>query len=422
MHTLTTPDDLKPASYNPRTITPEALAGLKASIVQFGDIAGITWNRRTGNLVTGHQRMRSLRALFGDGLRVEDDTLVAPDGTRYPVRVVDWDDAKEMAANIAANSQHIGGTFDDEKLAAMLDGMKDEEFFKELRFDLLVPENASASEELHAGLTDPEDVPEPPEEAVTKLGDLWILGAHRLMCGNSRKAEDVIKLMDGQRATLFATDPPYLVDYDGTNHPGKRKTANKDWSDTYHEWDASTQGRGLYDDFVRNAIDHAITPNAAWYCWHASRRQAMLEDVWTQAGAFVHQQIIWAKTRGVLTYSVLLWAHEPCFFGWVKGKKPRVQKLDANPTTVWHIPSSDVEVSDHPTPKPTLCFGIPMELHTLPGEICFEPFSGSGSQIMAAEQRGRRCFAMELTPIYVDQAVARWERFTGRRAERIQAD
>jgi len=128
----------------------------------------------------------------------------------------------------------------------------------------------------------------------SRTGDLWILGDHRLLCGDSTSAADVRRLMNGERAMLFATDPPYLVDYDGSNHP----TRNKDWSASYGTtWDDSSQGAELYDSFIAAAVAEAITEDAAWYCWHASRRQAMLEACWEKAGAFVHQQIIWVKDR-----------------------------------------------------------------------------------------------------------------------------
>jgi hypothetical protein len=125
--------------------------------------------------------------------------------------------------------------------------------------------------------------------------------------------------MNGERAVLFATDPPYLVDYDGSNHP----TRNKDWSQSYGvTWDDSSQGAELYDGFIAAAVAEAITEDAAWYCWHASRRQAMLEACWEKVGAFVHQQIIWVKDRGVLTRSHYLWKHEPCFMGWRRPNRP----------------------------------------------------------------------------------------------------
>ena len=163
----------------------------------------------------------------------------------------------------------------------------------------------------------------------------------------------------------------------------------------------------------------AIEPNAAWYCWHASRRQAMLEAVWEKHGAFVHQQIIWAKDRPILTRSWYMWQHEPCFFGWVRPKKPP-RIADDYPPTVWNIPTIPAgQTTDHPTSKPVELFAIPMRQHTKAGDVCYEPFAGSGSQIIAAEQLSRRCYAIEISPVFCDVVVKRYEDFTGQKAERV---
>jgi len=131
----------------------------------------------------------------------------------------------------------------------------------------------------------------------------------------------------------------------------------------------------------------------------------------------VHQQIIWVKTRPVLTYSVYLWQHEPCLFGWIKGEKPKTfraqvgQTADEFPTTIWQIPSSEVETDAHPTSKPCKLFALPMEMHTEPNEICYEPFSGNGSQLVAAQQVGRRCYAIEKSAPFVAVALERMVAF-----------
>jgi DNA modification methylase len=138
----------------------------------------------------------------------------------------------------------------------------------------------------------------------------------------------------------------------------------------------------------------------------------------------MHQQIIWVKSRPVLTYSIYMWAREPCMFGWIKGQKPEVERKHEGgyPSTVWEVPSAEIESNEHPTLKPNRLFAIPMELHTNPNDICYEPFSGSGSQLVAAEQLGRRCYAIELEPRFVDVAISRWEKLSGMKAEVIEEE
>jgi DNA modification methylase len=257
----------------------------------------------------------------------------------------------------------------------------------------------------------------------TRTGQLWQIGDHRLLCGDATRAEDVVRLMGDERAVLFATDPPYTVGYTGDAHPHAwgQKTADRDADGSGADAaprsadvdNSEAVGVELYRGFIRVALTHAITRNAAWYCWHASKRQAMVERIWAEFGAFVHQQIIWVKTRSVLTHSVYLWQHEPCLFGWLEGEKPNILRAQASdpagecPTTVWTVPSTDIETQAHPTAKPCKLFSLPMEMHTDPGDLCYEPFSGSGAQLVAAEHTGRRCYAVEKSPAFVAVTLER---------------
>ena len=415
-------DDLVPNPANARTHPQEQVAQIAASIREFGFTNPLLVDRDAGGIiVAGHGRRLAVLLLRAGG-----ETIRLPDGRPLPdgmVPVIDcagWSDAQRRAYTLADNALAETSEWDDALLNVELKFLDDAGFdlpvigFSDADLDrLLAIQIEDGDDEEGAGASvPPVIIPEPPRNPASRTDDLWLLGDHRLLCGDSTNHDDVRRLMNGERAILFATDPPYLVDYDGTNHP----TQNKDWSPSYGTtWDDSSQGAELYDNFIAAAVAEAIEPNAAWYCWHASRRQAMLEECWTKAGAFVHQQIIWVKDRGVLTRSCYLWKHEPCLMGWVRPNKPPIFG-DLEPTT-WMLPSyARDERPDHPTPKPLDAFGIPMRRHVARGGLCYEPFCGSGSQIMAGEENGRRVNAMEIGPAYVDVAIERWQAQTGRDA------
>jgi DNA modification methylase len=267
------------------------------------------------------------------------------------------------------------------------------------------------------GLCDRDAVPEPPTEAITKPGDLWILGDHRLLCGDSTSAEDIARLLDGKKAALCATDPPYLVDYTGE----RPNDSGKDWTANYREIDIK-DADGFFRGLFRNVIA-SLAPNAAIYCWHAHKRQALIARVWEDLGILDHQQIIWVKPSPVFGRVFWHFRHEPCMMGWIKGSQPP-HDGDQSVNSVWEIDwegKSRIVGNEHPTQKPVEIFARPMRKHTKRGDVCFEPFSGSGSQLIAAEQLGRRCFAIEISPVFVDVAIQRWEAFTGRKAERRAA-
>lgn len=399
---------LLPYARNARTHSEAQVAKLAASLVEFGWTAPVLV-ADDGAVIAGHGRLLAARQLGLDAVPV--------------IRLAHLSAEQLRAYRIADNRLAELSGWDEELLAAELQALGADGFdlgltgFEGAELDRLL---ALIDEEGDAAAGE-DAVPEPPAEPVSRVGDLWLLGQHRLLCGDSTTSQDVIRVMDGKRAILFATDPPYLVDYDGTNHPSKQggagngKDKNKDWGESYGiTWDDASQGPELYEGFIRQAVAHAILPNAAWYCWHASRRQAMVESVWETFGACVHQQIVWAKDRGILTRSFYLWQHEPCFFGWLKGHRlPRVS--DDYPGTVWTLPTVKVgEKTEHPTSKPIEVFALPMRQHTKRGEVCYEPFSSSGSQIIAGETTGRRVFAIEISPQYVDVAVRRWQTLTGR--------
>jgi len=413
--------EIKPAPYNPREISEEALAGLRQSLEQFGVVDLLVINKRNMRIVSGHQRYKILQEAG-----VEKVTAI----------MVDVDEISEMAMNVTLNSQEIAGTWT-KALIPLLEKLRTEDGdsyislrMKELRDQVRDFED----ENIGAGKTLPDDLPEAPKDVISKPGDLWILGNHRLLCGDSTKEEDVARLMDGNLASLFATDPPYCVDYTGKDRP----KGGHDWSDVYKEIDipdATEFMKSFYEVGLK-----FIKPNTALYLWHASRRRREIEDVCKHHNILIHQQIIWVKPCVILTYSFYSWRHEPCLLMWIKGFKPPYRPKDKSIGTVWSVDfvrqgdpttpeyHSDVweldwegkkrstNIAEHPTVKPTEVFAIPMRVHTQVGDICFEPFCGSGSQIIAGERLNRRVFAMELEPFFVDVAVKRWEEFTGNKA------
>ncbi|HOX27410.1 MAG TPA: DNA methyltransferase [Candidatus Krumholzibacteria bacterium] len=415
--------DLVPSDYNPRRISDDALRGLRGSVERFGLVEPVVWNRRTGRVVGGHQRLRVLQQLG------ESTTQVV---------VVDLDETEEKALNIALNNPAIAGEFtpDLHRLLAEINAALPE-LTELLRFDDLAEQTRKLLAELtpEDGLTDPDDVPEPPETPVTQEGNLVVLGAHRLVCGDSQDPAVLARLMDGAKAALYATDPPYGVGYDGTSHPQNQRdkeagrargSQNRDWSGDYEDLDAwdHFEDHDQFDRFLvavfRAALVH-VEEAAAWYCWHASATADSFRRAWEAAGIRYHQTITWVKPTFVLGFAMWNYRSEPCLMGWRQGHKPAAFPVADEQSNVWEVDwEGKARCTDgiHPTQKPVRLFELPMLKHTRPGDVCLETFAGSGSQLIAAERLGRRCFAVERNPRFCDVIVARWEQFTGQRAVR----
>lgn len=402
-------EDLTADPANVRLHKRRNLEAIKGSLLRFGQQKPIVVDAQ-GVIVAGNGTLEAARELGWKELRVVVSDLEGTDRTAFAI-------ADNRTAELAEWEK--GG------LASALDAVRCD--MDTLACGFTAEEVERLVQQMRGpGAVDEDSVPAAGDQVITEPGDLWTLGDHRLLCGSCTNGEDVDRLMNGERAALFATDPPYLVEYDGRNHPQHFKgSAAKDFSvDAGADFDKRTleEGRALYGQYIRIAKEKAIAENAAWYAWYAIWHHAMFQSIWDEAGAFVHQVLIWAKSRAVLTRSVYMWAHEPCLFGWVRGNKPPVYARDLENSTVWNVPSTEVEKTEHPTSKPVRLFAVPMRLHTTEGQVCYEPFSGSGSQIIAAEQLGRRCFAMEIEPRYVDVAVKRWENLTGLKAIRTKSD
>ena len=258
-----------------------------------------------------------------------------------------------------------------------------------------------------------DEVPEPPADPITKAGDLWMLGDHRLLCGDSTKAEDVERLMAGAKGRLIATDPPYGVDFSGARYcPTAKKwegiANDKRQGDDLCEWLTS-----MWSTWLKWVED-----DSSFYSWCAAMEEgaAAAAAAMRKAGIHVQSQIIWVKNALVLGQADYQWKHENCWYGFLKGKQHRWFG-ERDKTTVWEIKKVSSSQYVHPMQKPVDLYATSMQHHTLKGDIVCEPFSGSGTQFIAAEQLGRKCYGMEISPAYCDVIVKRWETLTGKKAE-----
>jgi hypothetical protein len=409
----------------------DALAGALDAV---GWVQQVLVNRRTGFVVDGHARV-ALALSRGE--------------PSVPVLYVDLDLDEE--ALVLATLDPLGAMAgrDDEKLRALLaDVTVDDAGLLALLGDL-------AGGEPKPGLTDPDEVPEPPAEPYVKPGDLYALADHRILCGDATNPDDVARLLDGAAPTLLATDPPYGVQLDQTwrdgvyNGPRKRVKGwgvlagaakpymMRDAPDGQPEADARLAKRGHHTPGHRQTSisgdvradwseAYALVPSLeVGYVWYASGHTLEVLQGLLGIGFELAQQVIWDKGLFSIGRSWYHWNHEPCLVV----RKPGVPNLfigEHDQATIWRAPSpkrigsgSKERKEDHPTQKPVLLSEIPIRNHLRPGEAVYEPFSGSGTTLMAAETLGRRCYAMEIDPKYVQVALERWQAFTGRTAEHL---
>lgn len=346
--------------------------------------------------------------------------VVAADGDEIiAVERRDLTEAQKARLALYDNQTAELATWDAGVLAAMRDEGLTEGIFDEADLDAIL----TASEPQPTAGAGGDDYDVTPAEGPTRSqpGDLWSLGGHRLLCGDSTKPEDVERLMGDERAVLMNTDPPYGVDYsavkDGIPHAGFRNQIER-WG--HVENDGLTNGPDL-QAFLESAIRAAVpylTDTCAFYLWHPMLTQGTFFAAAAAAAAadiLIHRQIVWVKPHLVLTRSGMYhWRHELCFYGWVRGHMPPWYG-DKAQTSVWEA-GYDAGANQHPTQKPIALFESPMLNHSRSGEIVYEPFAGSGSQVIAAERLGRRCFAIEVSPRWCDVVISRWEAEAGKEA------
>jgi DNA modification methylase len=248
---------------------------------------------------------------------------------------------------------------------------------------------------------DEDDIPPIPDEPVSRPGDLWVLGPHRLLCGDATSPSDVERLLGDAQPHLMVTDPPYGVSYDPAwrNDAGASKT--------------NRTGQVLNDDRSDWQEAWALFPGDVAYVWHGALHAATVAQSLEAVGFQVRAQIIWAKDRLVLSRGDYHWQHEPCWYAVRKTGRGHWAG-DRRQTTLWSIANRDQDAETvHGTQKPVECMRRPIVNNSRPGDVVYEPFMGSGTTLIAAETTKRSCYGLELDPTYVDVAIDRWQRFTG---------
>ena len=382
-------DRLVPYARNARTHSDEQVAQIAASIKEWGWTTPVLADP-TGQIIAGHGRVMAARKL---GL------------TEVPVMVADgWTDAQKRAYVLADNKLALNAGWDEELLALELSelqdlgadlgliGFDDDELAKLMK--------AGGTE----GLTDPDEAPEVAEFAVTQPGEIWLMGPHRLLCGDATMLNDAEKLMDGYKADLIVTDPPYNVAYEGGTKD-KLKIKNDDMDDeSFYQFLLSA-----YTNYFAVAKD-----GCGIYVFHADSEGTNFRKAMKDSGFKLAQCCIWVKQSLVLGRQDYQWQHEPVLYGWREGGKHKWYS-DRKQTTVWRF-DKPTRNDVHPTMKPVDLIAYPIENSSRGGDIVVDFFGGSGSTLIACERTGRVSRTMELDPKYCDVIVKRWQDFTGQKA------
>jgi DNA modification methylase len=385
---------LIPYARNPRR-NDEAVTRMCAAIKEFGFRIPIV-ARSDGTVVDGHLRLKAAVRL---GL------------PEVPVALADGlTDAQIKAFRLLANRSAAWSTWDDELLKLELEDLQSIGFDLELTGFDTAELRGLLDDGPSTGLTDENVVPESPPTPVTRLGDLILLGHHRLVCGDCTSAAQVALLLGDARPHLMVTDPPYGVSYD----PAWRNRAGVSTT--------MRTGTVLNDDRADWRDAWALFPGDVAYIWHAAIHATTVAESLVATGFDIRAQIVWSKPRFALGRGDYHWQHEPCWYSVRKGATGHWQGA-RDQSTVWSIATEGTQdaATTHGTQKPVEAMRRPIVNNSARSETIYEPFAGSGSTLIAAETVGRACLAMELDASYCDVIIARWESFTGSNSERIPA-
>ncbi len=380
---------LTPYANNARTHSDDQVSLIAASIERYGFTIPVLIDEN-GQLIAGHGRVLAAQRLGLDEI---------------PVMVAEgWSDDQKRAYVLADNQLALKAGWDNDLLAAELTGLGEVGFdLGSLGFD--AAELGAIFNRPNTGRADPDDEIEPPEAPITVLGDVWLMGGHRLTCGDSTSPETVSAVLNGAKPHLMVTDPPYGVEYDANWRNEAERPNGKSYG-------ASAVGAVQNDGRADWSVAWALFPGDVAYVWHAGRYASEVQESLAASGFDIRSQLIWAKTRLIISRGDYHWQHEPCWYAVRKGKTGRWSG-DRSQTTLWSITHFKSDTG-HSTQKPVECMKRPIENNSKPGDAVYEPFSGSGTTIIAGEMTGRKVYAIELSPAYVDVAVLRWEAFTGR--------
>lgn len=382
-------DDLIPYARNSRTHDEAQVAQIAASIREFGWTNPVLVDGANG-IIAGHGRVLAARKLGLDEVPC--------------IELAGMTDVQRRAYVIADNKLALNAGWDDAVLALELQELGDLGFDVDLTGFSLDEINALTPEEIAPGLTDEDAVPELQAEPGSKPGDVWLLGKHRVMCGDSTSIDAVETLMAGGLADQLITDPPYNVAY-----TGKTKAKLKIQND---QMDAGQFRQFLRDAFV--AADTVMKAGAVFYIWHADLEGYNFRGACMDAGWTVRQCLVWKKQTLVMGRSDYHWKHEPCLYGWKDGSG-HLWAADRKQTTVLEFdrPTSS---QLHPTMKPVNLLEYQVLNNTKGSDVVLDVFGGSGSTLIACEKTGRHARLMELDARYVDVIVRRWQEFTGKQA------
>ena len=379
---------LVPYARNSRTHSPEQISQIAASIKEWGFTTPILVDA-DGQIIAGHGRLLAAQKLGLD----EVPTMTAEG----------WTDAQKKAYVIADNKLALNAGWDNAMLAIEMQELNDLGFDLDLTgFDkdeigALFPNETT-------GLTDEDAVPEVPAVPVTNEGDVWLLGRHRLMCGDSTSIDHLERLCEEQLVDMWLTDPPYNVAYEGGT---KEKLTIKN----------DSMGNDAFRQFLRDAYsaaDAVMKNGAVFYIWHADSEGYNFRGAAADIGWAIRQCLIWKKSSLVMGRQDYHWQHEPCLYGWKDGAA-HLWAADRKQTTILEF-SKPSRNGEHPTMKPVELFEYQMLNNTKGSDLVLDSFAGSGTTAIACEKHGRNARLMELDPKYCDVIIKRWQDFTGQQA------